>query len=192
MNTDNWVNLKGRMSIPTLLRTGLTERIYEATIKVKRGSGIIDSLIIRFNENLLTTLPQEELFVEIKGFLQSCKYQGKTYIYVWAKDITPLAKKEYLNEVFIKGFICKKNEIRETPLTCNKIMELFIEVNPYKTYYLPLIAWNNVAYALSFFPVKTYISLKGRLQSRNYTKVLEDGSSTQNTAYEVSIVTLYY
>ena len=192
MNTDNWVNLKGKMAIPTLLRSGLTENIYEATIEVKRGSGVSDFLIIRFNEELFNPLPEEEILVEIKGFLQRCNYEGKTTIYVWAKDISPLEKPEYLNEVFIKGFICKKNELRETPLTCNKIMELFVEVTPYKTYYLPLIAWNNVAYALSFFPLKTYISLKGRLQSRNYTKVFEDGTSIEKTAYEVSILTLYY
>ncbi|MCD7917194.1 MAG: single-stranded DNA-binding protein [Clostridiales bacterium] len=55
--------------------------------------------------------------------------------------------------------------------------------------YLPCIAWGSIAQKCSQLEVGTLLRLGGRLQSRTYTKVTEDGP-VQRTAYEVSIMTL--
>jgi len=59
-----------------------------------------------------------------------------------------------------------------------------------KSDYIPCIAWGrNAAYAESL-GVGTKLMLEGRLQSREYKKKLEDGSTEVRKAFEVSIVKL--
>ena len=54
--------------------------------------------------------------------------------------------------------------------------------------YIPCIAWGSVARLCASLPPKSIIELEGRIQSRNYMKVI-DGKAVERTAYEVSIAT---
>ncbi|KIR03324.1 Single-stranded DNA-binding protein [Lachnospiraceae bacterium TWA4] len=59
---------------------------------------------------------------------------------------------------------------------------------PYgKSDYIPCIAWGRNARFASNFQVGNRIRLWGRVQSREYTKKLDENRSEKRVAYEVSI-----
>jgi single-stranded DNA-binding protein len=55
--------------------------------------------------------------------------------------------------------------------------------------YLPVIAWGQLAVAVSKCKVGDPIRLEGRIQSRLYTKITDAGA-VEHTAYEVSVMHL--
>ncbi len=54
--------------------------------------------------------------------------------------------------------------------------------------YLPGILWGKIAVQASQHNVGDHVCLRGRLQSRIYTKLTENGAQ-EHTAYEVSALT---
>ena len=54
--------------------------------------------------------------------------------------------------------------------------------------YLPCILWGRLAQEGSQCHIRDGIRISGRLQSRNYTKVTEEGPE-ERTAYEISALT---
>ena len=54
--------------------------------------------------------------------------------------------------------------------------------------YLPCILWGRIAQEVSQCHTRDVISINGRLQSRVYTKVTENGTQ-ERTAYEISALT---
>ena len=79
---------------------------------------------------------------------------------------------------------------RRTPLG-REICDLLLAVNrPYgRADYLPCIAWGSLAALCGGMAVGDTLRLEGRLQSREYRKVV-DGESVTRTAYEISIMNL--
>ena len=89
----------------------------------------------------------------------------------------------------LTGAICKEPVYRRTPLG-REICDVMLAVNRlyHRTDYLPCILWGRTAQELSQLPIGARIHLNGRLQSRDYIKVLPDGNE-KRTAYEVSVTT---
>ena len=56
--------------------------------------------------------------------------------------------------------------------------------------YLPVITWGQLAVQAARLQVGDAVSLEGRIQSRSYRKVLEDGTVQDRVAYEVSAMHL--
>ena len=54
--------------------------------------------------------------------------------------------------------------------------------------YLPCIFWGRIAQEASQCHTRDVISIQGRLQSRIYTKMTENGAE-ERTAYEISALT---
>ena len=79
---------------------------------------------------------------------------------------------------------------RRTPLG-REICDLLLAVNrPYgRADYLPCIAWGSLAAHCGELPVGSMLRLEGRLQSRQYHKVI-DGEQVTRTAFEVSVMNL--
>ncbi len=92
------------------------------------------------------------------------------------------------NQIFLDGYICKEPIYRKTPLG-REIADLLVAVNrPYgKSDYIPCIAWGRNARYASGFLVGTRILIWGRVQSREYTKKLNDLECEKRVAYEVSV-----
>ena len=92
------------------------------------------------------------------------------------------------NQIFLDGFICKEPIYRKTPLG-REIADLLVAVNrPYgKSDYIPCIAWGRNARYASGFAVGTRLLIWGRVQSREYTKKLNDAECEKRVAYEVSV-----
>lgn len=192
----NKAYLKGEISNPTfLLQTKMGKNIYEATIRVKRKSGTIDSIPIRLSEDLLESISDESRFVCINGYFQSLTIENKLILYVWVKNLFPLEKEEYDNNVIISGYICKTNPLRETPLSKKTLLDFMVAFNSVanaKSYYFPIIAWNSTARYVSKLSVGSHVYLSGRIQSREYIKQNEKGTSEVKTAYEITTLFIDY
>lgn len=96
---------------------------------------------------------------------------------------------EDCNIVELEGFICKEPIYRETPLG-RQICDLALAVNrknSRRSDYIYCIAWGRTAVMASKYKVGTEVKLSGRLQSREYSKCLEDGTVIERTIHEVSI-----
>lgn len=91
------------------------------------------------------------------------------------------------NEITLSGYICKPVVLRTTPFM-REIGDLLIASNRAynKADYLPCIAWGRNARYAATLPVGSHIQLNGRIQSREYQKLTEDGGLITRTAYEVS------
>lgn len=92
------------------------------------------------------------------------------------------------NLIFLDGYICKAPIYRKTPLG-REIADLLIAVNrPYgKSDYIPCISWGRNARYASQFEVGSRLRIWGRVQSREYTKKLNEFESEKRVAYEVSV-----
>ena len=80
---------------------------------------------------------------------------------------------------------------RRTPLG-RSICDLMLAVSRRygRADYLPVIAWGQLAVQAARLQVGDTLSLEGRVQSRTYRKVLEDGTAQERVAYEVSAMHL--
>ena len=67
------------------------------------------------------------------------------------------------------------------------ICDLILAVNRRygRSDYLPCICWGLKAREAALWEVGTHLALEGRIQSRRYTKLTENGSE-ERTAYEIS------
>jgi single-stranded DNA-binding protein len=92
------------------------------------------------------------------------------------------------NYIELCGYVCKPPVFRVTPFN-REIADVLIAVNRAynKSDYIPCIAWGRNARFASHLSVGDKITIVGRIQSREYQKVLEDGSEETRTAYEISI-----
>ena len=92
------------------------------------------------------------------------------------------------NQIFLDGYVCKPPVYRKTPLG-REIADLLLAVNrPYgKSDYIPCIAWGRNARYASGFEIGSHVRVWGRVQSREYTKRINEEESEKRIAYEVSI-----
>lgn len=97
------------------------------------------------------------------------------------------------NLIFLDGYICKQPVYRKTPLG-REIADLLVAVNrPYgKSDYIPCIAWGRNARFASGFEVGGRVRVWGRVQSREYTKKINEVDCEKRTAYEISVSKLEY
>ena len=95
---------------------------------------------------------------------------------------------ENVNEVILKGYICKKPIYRQTPFG-REIADILLAVNRAynKSDYIPCICWGRNARFCQNLEVGKEIKIYGRVQSRSYEKKLEDGTVIPKVAYEVSV-----
>ena len=171
------------------------EIFYTFVLGIERRSGYIDEINIMVSERLIfENSPRINDFVEIKGQVRTynelSEGRNKLNVVVFAKEIC-LSESFGYNEnyVYLEGFLCKEPIKRTSPLG-RDICDLMLAVNRMynKSDYIPCIAWGrNAGYAESL-GVGTKLSIEGRIQSREYRKKLEDGSSEVRKAFEVSIV----
>lgn len=97
------------------------------------------------------------------------------------------------NLIFLDGYICKQPVYRKTPLG-REIADLLVAVNrPYgKSDYIPCIAWGRNARFASGFEVGGRVRVWGRVQSREYTKKINEIDCEKRIAYEISVSKLEY
>ena len=181
------------------------ESFYVFNLEIPRLSGNSDIIPITVSERLIKedTL-QEGKKLLVKGQFRSYNSyeneKNRLILTVFAKDImevedveedeeNEMVKKDTItNEVVLIGYICKKPIYRKTPFG-REISDILLAVNRAynKSDYIPCIAWGRNARFCENLEVGTEIKIVGRVQSRQYEKKFEDGTSQTRTAYEVSV-----
>ena len=184
------------------------EKFYTFNLSIPRLSGNADIIPITISERLIT----DEMLTEgnkllIKGQFRSYNSyeneRNKLILTVFAKDVEEIKeaeeqeesdivkKDETTTEVVLIGFVCKKPIYRQTPFG-REIADLLLAVNRAynKSDYIPTIAWGRNARFCQNLEVGAQVKIIGRVQSRQYEKKYEDGTSEIKVAYEVSISSL--
>ena len=170
-------------------------RFYKFTLAIQRKSGYVDNIIIMADEKTLQDLlPLKGQRLAITGSVRTYNEKTETEshvrVFVFADRIEQTAAADE-NRIELRGFLTKEAIVRQTPLgkiVCDYI--LATQRNPYRRDYLPCIAWGSVAERVGTFPEKTEIVAMGRIQSRIYTKTIED-ETVEMVAYEVSVNRIY-
>ena len=171
------------------------QRFYRFPLSVRRLSGQADVLqVIATGEQLSHLLPLTGRRLEIQGQLRSFNNksgQGSRLVISAFTRLLVETAGEDVNIIELKGAICKPPVLRRTPLgRCICDMMLAVNRRYGRADYLPCIAWGQVAMVTGQLPVGSTLALEGRVQSRAYRKVLEDGTIQERVAYEVSAMHL--
>ena len=176
------------------------EKFYVFNLEVIRLSSTVDIIPITISERLLTGLDLEiGKKVAVEGQFRSYNNyeneRNRLILTVFAKEISEVEgeddKEEVTNEVTLVGYVCKKPIYRQTPFG-REIADVLLAVNRAynKSDYIPSIAWGRNARFCQNMEVGTEVKITGRVQSRNYEKKFEDGTTQTRVAYEVSIASM--
>ena len=169
-------------------------RFFTFPLRTCRLSGTADTLNIVVRESLL---PQDGLLesgpVRVTGELRSFNNKSgvgnKLVLTVFARELSPGGEDD--NRITLTGNLCKEPVLRVTPMG-REICDLILAVarRYRRSDYIPVIAWGQQARDVAGSPVGTQLCVRGRLQSRAYTKVI-DGESFQRQAFEVSAADVF-
>ena len=187
----NQILLRGTLvELPQFSHENHEKRFYRFLLEVERLSGAVDLLPILVPEHVLGAMDVcGGTMLSVQGQIRSFNSRAETgrrlVISVYAENLET-CDGEPENQVCLSGTVCKEPVYRRTPLG-REICDVMLAVNrPYhRADYIPCIFWGRTAGEVSACAVGSSLSLTGRLQSRTYVKLLEDGSETR-TAYEVS------
>jgi len=164
---------------------------YQFPIRVPRLSGAVDLLQVIAPWEVLEQTELDERVLEVTGQIRSFNRRTdagrRLVISVYASrlDQTELPPE---NQAELTGTICKAPVFRRTPLG-REICDIMLAVNRsyHRSDYIPVILWGRTAYEVSQMEVGDMLHLTGRLQSREYQKVLPEGT-VRRVAYEVSAI----
>ena len=196
-NPGNKITVVGRLEGElTLSHEVMNEPFYTGTLMVKRLSGTADHLPVTIPGKLMPMLPRErdELLLltgQVRSYNKVVEGAGRLMVTLFAQSINETDENDTLNRVSLTGALCKPPIYRSTPFG-REICDMMLAVNRAfgKSDYIPCIAWGRNAQYASRFSVGDRVRLTGRLQSREYQKLLENGEYMVRNAYEVSAFTL--
>lgn len=193
---NNQVTLTGKVvSDFTFSHELYGEKFYEFNLEIPRLSDTTDILPLTISERLITDKLVPGVFVDVIGQLRSYNnYKGsgnKLKLTIFARTIVILegeSENKNPNQIILNGFICKQPICRKTPFG-REIADLILAVNRSynKSDYVPIITWGRNAKFSEQLKVGDNVKIWGRIQSRPYEKKLEDGTTVQKIAYEVSV-----
>lgn len=193
----NTVLLQGRVgSKPEYSHDLYGERFYEFKLNVPRLSEHLDVIPITVAEGLADGLKEGELIAvsgQFRSFNRPDGERSRLILSVFARDILPPQAEINPNTAELIGYICKPPIYRTTPFN-REICDVLLAVNRAysKSDYIPCIAWGKNARLIKNAPVGQKLDVSGRIQSRQYTKRLDDGEMQVRTAYEFSIGTVEF
>jgi hypothetical protein len=168
--------------------------LYSSTIRIIRKSGIADDILLLIPYGLLDACcDYKGKMVTLSGQYRSCNLvsNGKKSLdlRIFIKAITVTDANDNCqdnNSIYLDGHICRPPTHRRTP-GGRLITDLTLAVNRYsKTDFIPCICWNLKAVEAGDYKVGDRCEVWGRIQSREYFKILLGGIKSIKTAYEVS------
>ena len=187
----NSITLRGSLqALPEFSHENHGRRFLRFILEVPRLSGTVDYLPIITEETIMNTVdPTAGEMLTVTGQIRSHNQRSngtrRLMIFVFANEIVA-EDGEPLNDVFLEGPLCKEPNYRRTPLG-REICDVMLAVPRqfHRADYLPCILWGRSAQEISAYHTRDCIRIYGRLQSRVYTKVTDDGAENR-TAYEIS------
>lgn len=193
--SQNYVELWGVAEAePVYSHENHGQRFYKFPLRVDRLSGQADRPVIVAPEALLcpaAVAAQRPLRVvgQLRSFNNKSGQGSRLVITVLAQELGE-SDGSFFNRIALSGVLCKQPYLRRTPLG-RSICDVILAVNRHygRADYLPCIAWGQVASQVARMGVGDRLALEGRVQSRNYTKMLDTGPE-ERVAFEVSIMQL--
>lgn len=162
-------------------------------LAVNRLSNMQDMIPIIFPDELINLHKiAEGSQLVIKGQYRSYNKlvggKSKLMLAVVAREVLDASPVDNPNIIELSGYICKPPVYRTTPFN-REIADILLAVNRVfsKSDYIPAIAWGRNARAVQEMTVGEKLNISGRIQSREYQKRLDDGTTETRQAYEVSI-----
>ena len=172
------------------------EGFYMMDVSVKRLSGEYDTIPVMVSERIFdTTQNLTGELVSIRGQFRSYnrheEKRNRLILSVHAKEVEfaeEVADGHKANNIYLDGYICKEPIYRKTPLG-REICDILLAVNrPYgKSDYIPCICWGRNARYAGELQIGDRIEVGGRIQSRTYIKRIDEESTEERVAYEVSV-----
>lgn len=173
------------------------EAFYTFVLGIERRSGYVDEINVMISERLIyeSSLYVDdyvEIIGQVRTYNENSEGRNKLNVVIFAREIQINSENMYFeNYIYLEGYLCKTPVKRTSPLG-RDICDLMVAVNRMynKSDYVPCISWGRNANYADKLTVGTKIYLEGRIQSREYKKKLEDGSSEIRKAFEISILKL--
>lgn len=190
-HTVNQVTVCGSLlALPEFSHENHGKRFYRFTLEIPRLSGAVDILPVIAPEAVMNCIDLsggEMLTVTGQIRSHNSRTNGVRHLLIFIFASTIIAEDaEPLNEVTVTGLICKEPIFRRTPLG-REICDVMLAIPRafHRADYLPCILWGRTAQEISHCQIRDQICIRGRLQSRIYTKQTDDGPE-ERTAYEIS------
>ena len=192
---DNQVRLRGTLlALPRFSHENHDRKFFRFTLEVSRLSGAVDLLPVVAEERLLNDMDLSGgSMLTVTGQIRTHNIRENgirhLLIFVFAAQII-CEDGEPINEVIVEGPLCKEPTYRRTPLG-REICDAMLAVPRAfrRADYLPCILWGKSARDGSSLCTSDKIRIHGRLQSRIYTKVTDEGPQNR-TAYEISALSM--
>ena len=170
---------------------------YLMYLSVARLSGAEDVLPVTISERIMgDRVPKAGEHLMVAGQLRSYNKLidgvNRLIITIFAREIAYVeSESEPTNSIYLEGYVCKPVVYRTTPFS-REISDILLAVNRSynKSDYLPCIAWGRNARFTQNLEVGSCLKISGRIQSREYQKLMPDGSRMTRVAYEVSCATV--
>ena len=196
-NPNNRIVAAGRLEDSlTISHEVMNEPFYTGTLLVKRLSGAVDRLPVTIPGKLLAVAQPDysQLMLmtgQVRSYNKVVEGSGRLMVTLFVQSMAETRENDTMNKVSLVGVLCKPPIYRSTPFG-REICDMMLAVNRAfgKSDYIPCIAWGRNAQYASRFSVGDRVRLSGRLQSREYQKLLENGEYMVRNAYEVSAFTL--
>lgn len=193
-HSTNHILLRGSLvALPEFSHENHGRKFYKFYLNVPRLSGAVDTLPVLVEEgvwNAVDLSGGEMLTVtgQIRSHNVRSDGRRKLLIFVFAASIVA-EDGEPINDVVLEGPLCREPTYRRTPLG-REICDVMLAVPRAfrRADYLPCILWGRTAQDASRCHTRDVLRILGRLQSRLYTKVTEEGCE-ERTAYEISALT---
>ena len=190
-HTTNSITVRGSLqALPQFSHENHGRQFYRFVLEVPRLSGAVDLLPVIAEYPLLAQLdPTAGEMLTVTGQIRSHNLRTAQarhlLIFIFATCIE-IEDGEPINAVVIEGPLCREPTYRRTPLG-REICDVMLAVPRafHRADYLPCILWGRTALEISQCHTRDHIRICGRLQSRVYTKLTEDGPQ-ERTAYEIS------
>ncbi len=190
---NNFISLEGTVDGEvSYSHNVMEEEFYKFTLNVPRLSGTVDALPVTVPKSLLEEADIKDgdcisLTGQIRSYNKYLENRTRLILTAFAKTIDGASDGENINNVVLNGYVCKTPTYRKTPFG-REITDVIIAVNRAfnRSDYIPAICWGKNAIYCRDLPVGTNVMIKGRLQSREYTKRIGDDYEIR-TAYEVSV-----
>ena len=190
-HTYNQIVVRGCLTaLPQFSHENHGKKFYRLSLEVPRLSGNVDHLPVIAEEKILNQLDLSggEMLTVI-GQIRShnIRLDGirRLLVFIFAADMIA-EDAEPLNDVVIEGPLCREPIYRRTPLgreICDAMVAVPRAFN--RADYLPCILWGKTAQEISRCHTRDRVRITGRLQSRSYTKLTDEGA-VERVTYEIS------
>ncbi|MBE6974545.1 MAG: single-stranded DNA-binding protein [Ruminococcaceae bacterium] len=187
----NQITVRGTLTgLPGFSHENHGKRFFRFTLEVPRLSGTVDLLPVVVEAGILDAVDLSGgPMITVRGQIRSHNVREggvrRLLIFIFAVDMVA-GDGEPINDVRLEGSLCREPIFRRTPLG-REICDVMLAVpRAFKRAdYLPCILWGRTAQDVAQCHLRDRLCILGRLQSRTYTKLTDEGPM-ERTAYEIS------